>query len=149
MRCFGDERRFAPSAVSAPQVILIERLEVCADGNDTGARGVDGQSGKFVAANIRSSGGVPRSFNEGAHVVFVTLRGVVRVVFLAVQRIFGQTGTKAALRGIDDGDAHAQRSEIDAGYDSHELRSKLDCILSRWGLFAVRVHFPAEVTRSS
>src|SRR5580704_11430265 len=113
----------------APQVVLIERPELFVYGDNAGAGGVDGQRGDLVAGNIRSRDGLARSFGKGAHVVFVTLRGVIGIVFLAMQRIFSQAGAEAALRGIDDRDAHAQRAEIHTSYDGHELSSKLGCTL--------------------
>jgi hypothetical protein len=45
---------------------------------------------------------------------------VVRIVLLAMQRIFRYTGAEPPAFCVDDSDAHAKRAEIYARYDSHE-----------------------------
>src|SRR6266849_1861664 len=145
---FGDQRGFAPRAMVAPQIIFIERLKVCVCGNDAGAGGVDGEGGNLVAGDTCGGSGFASSLGEGAHVVVVALRGVVRVIFLAMQRILGDSGAETSALRVDDGDAYAQGAEICARYDGHEMVSKLDCTRARGiACLRVRVHVPAEIVR--
>src|SRR5216684_7114190 len=145
---FGDQRGFAPGAMVAPQIIFIEGLKVCVYGNDARTGGVDGQGGNLVARDACGGSGLASGLGEGAHVVVVALRGVVGVIFLAMQRILGDSGAKTAALRVDDGDAYAQGAEICARYDGHEMVSKLDCTRARGiACLRVRVHVPAEIVR--
>ena len=51
--------------------------------------------------------------------VGVALGGVVGVFFFAVEGVFGGCGAQAAFGAVEDGNADAEGSEIDAGYDGH------------------------------
>jgi hypothetical protein len=57
-------------------------------------------------------------------VVGVALRGVIGVFLLAKKGILGRAGSEAAARGIENGDANAEGSEVYAGYDAHKENLK-------------------------
>src|SRR5258708_26504097 len=128
----------------APQIIFIERLQACVYGNDARAGRIEGEGGNVVAGYARGGSGLTGGFSEGAHVVIVALGGVVRVIFLAMERVLRDAGAKTAALRVDDGDAHAQGAEIYARYDGHELVLKSDCTRGCGIRFLhVRVHVPA------
>ena len=89
MRGLGDQRCFAPGAMVAPHVIFVERLQFCINGKDTRACGVDGECGNLPTGYARGGCSLPSGFRESAHVVVMTLRRMVGVVFFPMQRILG------------------------------------------------------------
>jgi hypothetical protein len=116
----GDFGGFFPGAMVAPEVVVVERLEVGVDGNDAGSGGVerDGFDGRSVDAGVGDGGA--HGGCQRVHVVGVALRGVVGVFFLAQQRILGHARAELAFGAVEQRHADAEGSEIDAGYDAHE-----------------------------
>src|SRR6516162_523293 len=105
----------------APEIVIAERLELFAHGNDAGARGVDGESRDLVARNASGGGGFARGLGECVHVVIVALGGVIGIVFLSMEGIFGESGAETSSLGVDDSDADAEGAEIYASYNGHEI----------------------------
>jgi hypothetical protein len=64
-----------------------------------------------------------RGFGERAHVLCVALRGEIRIILAAMQRIFGDARAQPTARGVDDRHPNTQSSKIDAGHDSHRFFS--------------------------
>ena len=62
-----------------------------------------------------------RGLGQRAHVVFVRLRGEVRIFALAVQRILGDGGREKPALAVDDRDADAEGAEIYSCYDGHVI----------------------------
>ena len=58
-------------------------------------------------------------FGEGAHVICVALRGEIRIILAAMQRIFGDARAQPSARSIHDRHANTESSKIDAGHDRH------------------------------
>src|ERR1035437_7875157 len=115
----GDLGGFPPGAVVAPEIVIVDGLEVGIDRDHTGARGVerDGLNGAAV-----DSGGIDGSLrggDQGVHVIGVALRGVVRVFLCAKQRVLGCARAETALDRIEDGNANAEGAEIYSGDDAH------------------------------
>ena len=69
----------------------------------------------FTAARVASA--------SAAHVVVMRLRGEIRILALAVQRILGDRRRQHAALAVDDRGAHAERAEIDSRHDGHGCRS--------------------------
>jgi hypothetical protein len=63
--------------------------------------------------------GLARGGGKSAHVIGVGLRGVLGVLALAVERIFGDGGSEQAALAVDERDADVQRAKINSGYDGH------------------------------
>ena len=61
--------------------------------------------------------------DERVHLVGVGLRGVVGVFAAAVQGIAGGGCAEAAALGVEQSDAHAEGSEVDAGDNTHSNTS--------------------------
>ena len=83
----GDFRGFGFGAVIAPQIIVIERLEIFADGNDGGASGVQGEGENLIGGNPGFPDDLAGSRRQGAHVIFMRLGGVFGIFAFAVERI--------------------------------------------------------------
>src|SRR5258708_20055757 len=96
----------------APQIIFIERLQACVYGNDARAGRIDGEGGNVVAGYARGGSGLTGGFSEGAHVVIVALGGVVRVIFLAMERVLRDARPKTAAPRATDRHSPPQGPEI-------------------------------------
>ena len=81
----------------APEVVLVERLEVFADRNDAGAGGVESNGGNFSAIDAGGLKHIARGGDEGGHLVGVGLGGVIGIFATAMQRIGGRGGSDGAL----------------------------------------------------
>jgi hypothetical protein len=55
----------------------------------------------------------------------VTLRGVIRIVLLAVQRILRGARPEASAITVENRNPHAQRAEIHTGHDTHRASLSL------------------------
>ena len=93
----GDLGGFAPGAVVAPEVVIVDGLHVFVDGYDAGAGGVDGQGFDGMAVDVGFGDGGLHGFGEGSHVVGVALGGVVGVFALAVEGVGGGGEAQAAF----------------------------------------------------
>jgi hypothetical protein len=115
----GDLAGFGLGAVIAPEVVVAEGLHAGIDGDDAGAGGVEGDGGNFIPGDAGSFEGVASGFGEGAHLVRVGLGGEVGVVAFAVERVFAEGRAEASAVGGKDGDADAERAEVDACNNGH------------------------------
>ena len=115
----GDLGGFAPGAVVAPEVVVVDGLEAGIDRDHAGARGIerDGLDGAAIDAGVLD--GAVHGGGQRGHVVGVALRGVVRIFLLAKQRVVGGAGAETALGGVEDGNANAEGAEIYSGDDAH------------------------------
>ena len=93
----GDLGGFAPGAVVAPEVVVVDGVEVRVDRDHAGAGGVerDGLDGVAVDAGVLD--GAVRGGGERGHVIGVALGGVVGIFLLAEQRVIGCSGAETAL----------------------------------------------------
>jgi hypothetical protein len=69
-----------------------------------------------------------RGFGEGAHVICVALRGEIRIILAATQRIFGDARAQPSARSVHDGHANTESSKIDAGHDRHSFFSDVSSV---------------------
>src|ERR1022692_407113 len=118
---------FPPGAVVAPEVVIVDGVEVGVHRNHAGARGIerDGVDGVTIHAGIFE--GAPGGGGQRGHVVGVALRGVVRVLLFAQQRVRSRAGAKTALDGVEDGNANAEGAEIYSGDNAH-VRDLLESV---------------------
>ena len=97
MRRGGDFGGFLPGAMVAPEVVIVDGLEVRVHRNHAGAGGIerDGLDGVAVDAGLGERGAHGRG--QRAHVVRVALRGVVGIFLLAQQRILAHPAPSRPL----------------------------------------------------
>ncbi len=73
---------------------------------------------------IAGDAGLLQDFARGRgqrpHVIVMRLRGIFRIFALAVQRILGDGGVEQATFAVDQRNANAQCSKINAGHDRHQ-----------------------------
>src|SRR5713226_9747097 len=124
VRGCGDFRGFGFGAMITPQIIVIERLEIFADGNDGGAGGVESNGENLIGGNAGLSNDLASSSRQGAHMIFMRLRGVFGIFAFAVQGIFGDGGSEQAALAVHDGNSNVQSSKIHADNHRH-VRSPL------------------------
>ena len=117
----GDLAGFVVGAVVAPEVVVVERLQVGVDGDDAGAGGVERDGGDLVAVDVGFGEDLARGADEGVHLVGVGLRGVVGVFAAAVERVLGGGGAEAAAAAVEQGYADAEGSEVYSSYDGHSF----------------------------
>jgi hypothetical protein len=115
----GDEFGFFVGAMVAPEVVVVEGLEIGADGDDAGASGVEGHGGDGLAVDAGGGEDVAGGAGECCHLVGMGLGGEVGVFAAAMERVGGGCGADGAARAIDKSDAHAESAEINAGDDGH------------------------------
>ena len=118
----GRRRDFGgllPGAMVAPQVVVVDRLQVRVDGDDARSGGVERDGFDSVPVDRRAADGVVHRLGQRRHVVGVTLGGVVGIVLLAQKRICAGPRAQTAFGAIEDGYADAQRPEVDTGNDTH------------------------------
>jgi hypothetical protein len=133
----GDERRFPPGPVIAPQIIFAERLEPSANRNDARTGRVDGQRRDLTPGQLRRTQSALHRLGQRAQMVVVALGGVIGVRLQAMEGIFGDAGAESAAVGIHESNAHAQRSEVHPCHNRHEF------------VFLPTRGFPAEGPQSS
>ena len=119
VRSGGDLGGFLPGAVIAPQVVIVDGLEVGVHRDHAGACGIECDRLDGGSVDARVFDGAPRGGGQRGHVVGVTLRGVVRVFLLAMQRVRSGAGAQTPFDGIEDGNANAEGAEIYSGDDAH------------------------------
>ncbi len=123
VRHLGDARRLVLGAVVAPEVVVVERLHLVVDRDDGRAGGVEGDGADFLPLDPRRLECAPRGLDERLHVRCVRLRGVVRIVAVALDRILGDAVSDHPLAAVDDRDAHTLRPEVHPGDDPHLRRA--------------------------
>jgi hypothetical protein len=115
----GNLFGFGLGAMVAPEVVLVEWLEVFVDGDDAGAGGVEGDGDDAFAGHAGLFKNGTSGADEGLHLVVVGLGSEVRIFALAVERILGRCSADGALLAMDESDADTEGSEIDASDDGH------------------------------
>src|SRR5947208_10895544 len=119
VRCCRDFGGFVPGAVVAPEVVIVDGLELRIDGDDGGACGVERDGLDRVPVDSGSFNGTLGGGGERGHVVGMALGCVVGIFLFAEERVLGDSSAQAALLAVENGDADAESSEIDSGYDAH------------------------------
>ena len=79
----------------APEIIVVERLKICVDGDDAGAGSIHRQRGHVIPGNLRGGNRLARGLRQSAHVIVVALGGEIGIVFPPMQRILANARTKA------------------------------------------------------
>src|SRR5260370_1185677 len=108
MRSLCDFRSLGLGAMIAPQVIVIERLEIFSDGNNgrTGRVQSDGQD--LIGGSSGFPDGLACSCRQCAHVIFVRLRGAFGIFAFAMERIFSGGRSQQSPFAVNDGNTNAQ-----------------------------------------
>ena len=117
-RC-RDLAGFLPRPVVAPQIVIVNRFQFRVHGNHARSRGVERDRFNRLAVDTRLLNRPPRRFSQRRHVVRVTLRGVVRVLLLTMQRILRRARAQTAPDAIENGNAYTEGAKIDTGDDAH------------------------------
>ena len=107
------------SPMIAPQVVLVQRLHAIVHRDDAGACGIEGDGSNLVPMNSGRLDSGPCRFGQSAHVIRVRLRGEIRIFALAMERVLGNRGAKAATIAGENGNAHRESAKVDACDDSH------------------------------
>jgi hypothetical protein len=115
----GDLLGLRFRAMVAPEIVLVERLQVLADHDDAGAGGVDGERRHVLASDARCGKGPARGARQGVHVIGMGLGRMVRIVPPSVERIIGGRQTEWSPAVVNQGDTYAERAEISARYNGH------------------------------
>src|SRR6266550_2561727 len=105
----------------APEIVVVERLEVFADGDHGGSSGVERDRAHIATVDVGITEGEAHRGDQRVHVRGMRLRREVRILAVANDRIFDDTGADGRTFTVDDGDANALRAEIDPGDDWHPL----------------------------
>ena len=113
-------RGLLPGAMVAPEIVVVERLELVIDRDDARPGRVDGDRLDRAPRHARLGERLARRLGERVHVVRVALGSVVGIVLGAVQRILRRPRPDPPARAIDEGDADREGAEIDACDDGHE-----------------------------
>src|ERR1039458_5137568 len=106
-------------AACAPEVVIVDGVEVGVHRNHAGARGIEREPRDGVTIHAGIFEGAPGGGGQRGHVVGVAWRGVVRVLLFAQQRVRSRAGAKTALDGVEDGNANAEGAEIYSGDNAH------------------------------
>ncbi len=115
----GDLLRFVLGAVVAPEIVVVERLHVGIDGDDAGAGGIEGDGRDVCACDVCLREDVAGGPGEGVHLVVVRLRCLVGVLAIALEGVFGDSGSEASAGAVEERDSDAKRSEINPCHDGH------------------------------
>ena len=114
-----DLAGFLPGPVVAPQVVVVDRLQLFIHRNHAGSGGIERDGFDRLSVYARRQNGAVHGFHQRAHVVGVALRGVVGIFFLPQQRIFARPRAQPSALAIENGNADAQCAEIHSGNDAH------------------------------
>jgi len=115
----SDLCRLAGRPMIAPEVVFAQRNEAFANRNDAGAGGIERDGLDLFTIDAADANGLMHGTDESGHLVVVALRLEMRVGGGAVQRIFRIGGAELAALLVEDGDAHAERAEVDPCHDAH------------------------------
>ena len=115
----GDLAGFFVGAVIAPEVVVVDGLEVGVDGDDAGAGGVERDGGDVVTVDVVFGEDAAHCFDESAHLVGVGLGGVVGVFAFAGEGVFGGGCAEASADAVEERYTNAEGSEVDSCNDCH------------------------------
>ncbi len=88
MRNVRDFGSLGLAAMIAPQIIVIERLEIFSDGNNGGTGRIQSDGQDLIGGKPGFPDSVTGSSGQCTHVIFVRLRGVFGIFAFAMERIF-------------------------------------------------------------
>ena len=115
----GDFGGLTGGAVVAPEVVFAEGDEAFADGDDAGAGGIERDGFDLVAVDAADFDCLTHGAREGGHLVVVGLGFELGVGGRGVQRVLCDGGAQLAAKFVEDGDAHAERAEVDPCHYAH------------------------------
>ena len=98
----GDFGGFAPGAMVAPEVVIVDGVELGIDGDDGGAGGIERDRFDGVAVDAGGCDGRAGGGGQRGHVVRVALGGVVGIFLLAEERVLGDARAQAAFLAIEN-----------------------------------------------
>ncbi len=115
----GDLLGLVLGAMVAPEIVVVQRLHVGADGDDARSCGVEGDSfdGGGIDAGLRDD--VAGGAGERVHLVVVGLGGLVWVLAIALEGVLGDGGAEAAMVAVEERHANAEGSKVYTGDDGH------------------------------
>ena len=113
-------RRFLPGPVVAPKIVIVERSKTVANWHHARPGRIERNGGNLVAVNVRRVARPLHGEHQRVHMIVVLLRGVIGILFLAEERVFGNARPKPAFQMIEDRDAYGSSAEIDASDDAHQ-----------------------------
>ena len=103
----------------APEIVVVERLKIFADGNDAGASCIESHGSDGLAVDAGCGEDFAGGAGERGHLGRMRLRREVGVVAAAMERVGCGGGADGTACAIDESDAHAEGAEINAGDDGH------------------------------
>ena len=115
----------------APQVVVVQRLQILAHRNHAGTGGVERDGGHGASVNAGGAQRLACGRGQGSHLVCVGLSGEVGIFAAAMQRVGGRCGADGSALAVHQGNAHAQGAEIDAGNDCHGSKPPSKRFLAR------------------
>jgi hypothetical protein len=120
----GDFRGFGFGAVITPQIIVIERLEVFAYGDDRGTGGVESNGEDLIGGNSGFADDIARGSRQSAHVFFMRLCGVFGIFAFAMEGVLSHGGGEQTAFAVHERNANAQGSKVHSSNHRH-VRSPL------------------------
>src|SRR5262249_46660605 len=127
----SDFAGLLPRPVVAPEIVIVDGLQIFVHRNYRGPRGIERDRFDGLAIDPRGGDGAAHRLYQRLHVIGVALRSVIRVFFLAKERILAYTRTEASPGAVEDRHAHAQCSEIDSSYDTHGVLKTINLFKPR------------------
>ncbi len=85
----GDFGGFRLGAVIAPEIVVVERLQIFINGNDRRTGGIERDGLNLAAGDTGFLQGGARGAGNSVHVIHVGLRGVFGIFAAAMEWIFG------------------------------------------------------------
>ncbi len=119
MRLLRNLLRFGKCAMIAPQVIFVQRLEVLAHWNHARSGRVERNCRNIGAIHTRALQHFARCRRQRRHLVSVSLRCIIRVFPLAVQRIRSRCRPNRAFLAVNKGYANTQCAKVDTSHNRH------------------------------
>ena len=110
---------FGLGAMVAPEIVVVEGLEIFADGDDAGAGGVESDGSDAFAGDAGFLKDGAGGADKGLHLVVMRLGGEVGIFAAAVEWVLRGGGADGALLAVDEGYADTQGAEVYAGDDRH------------------------------
>jgi hypothetical protein len=102
IRRFCDERCFTPSAMIAPEIVIVEGLEALADRDNARSCRVYSNRVDFFAGHASRSDGLPRGLGERTHMVTVALGGMVGIVLPSMQGVIAYPNSEHSSLAVNN-----------------------------------------------
>ena len=113
----GNLRGFFPRAMVAPEIVVVERHQIFADGDYARAGGVEGDCRYVISLDPSGSESGAHGCCQSVHMICMALRGEIRIFALSMQGIIRGGKAEAAALAIEERNADVERAEVDAGDD--------------------------------